>query len=448
MKKLWKRLGAALLLAALVLTLLPMAALAAGETYAVTMPDTLVAYVLGSDTPLTGGTARAGDYINVYSADPTARELAAPLVVNRTDTGAKYVEATILHVPTTTSANKERGSYIQFQMPAYGVTLVPTFTTCLTGVRIESVDGGFRAAAEPAGATGNYAWFREDGEGWASVGTGATYSPKAADVGKHLKVEVIGTGAYSGTASAVTEETVAADSQVTGVMILRDGDPTKPATIDLTAETATAVLTANITPGVAARLTWTSSDPEVASVEGDATATPDENGRSARATATVTGHKMGTATITLAVNGKKDTRLVSVTDGTSASGSEPMAPTTQPVVITETKVNSDGSTTTTVTNNETGAVTAVTTKPDGAKVEKVSTPEEGTTIVATDPKGETVAEIVIPAVIPEQETKFVDVPDQHWAAESINTIAALGVVDGVGENKYDMTSDMTRGALA
>ncbi len=137
---------------------------------------------------------------------------------------------------------------------------------------------------------------------------------------------------------------------------------------------------------------------------------------------------------------------------------------------TTTTKNDDGSTTTTVTNNKTGAVTettkwpdgtekkvetkkdgsvtTTTTEPDGKKVEKAVTAEKDVTITVTDPQGEQVAKVELPAVIPAPEKRFEDVPENHWADKAIHTVAGLGLVQGVGENRYDMTTPMTRGSLA
>ena len=452
MKRTGKRLAALLLTAVLTLSLLPATASAA-DTHTVTLPDTLVGYVVGAeDTPLTGTVAvEEGAYVNIYSADPTAQELAVPFRVTKTDDATTYTEITILHVPTTTSAHKERGNYIQFQMPAYDVTLSPSFTTCLTGVSVEAdtAAGALRAVLEPAGATGNCTWFREtEPDTWVAVGSGETYSPKAADVGKRLKVEATGTGAYSGVVSSAPTEAVSASSQVKSVLILREGDPTQPVTIDLTAGIDTVTLNAVIIPGVAAELTWNSSDPDVAAVVGDATAAPGGSGQSASASAVVTGLKAGTATITLSSNGKTDTVEVQVTDD-SDDATLPTLLATPDTTTTVTK-NEDGSTTTTVTDNKTGTVTATTVDPEGGKVEKVTAADESVTITVTDPDGSTVVSMELPGTMPTlpEDQKFVDVPDSNYAADAINSMAALGIVNGVGDRRFDRISGMKRGDLA
>ena len=69
-------------------------------------------------------------------------------------------------------------------------------------------------------------------------------------------------------------------------------------------------------------------------------------------------------------------------------------------------------------------------------------------ITVTDPEGEEIIKVELPAAISEPETRFEDVPEGHWADEAIHNAAALKLVEGVGDNKYDMASPMTRGQLA
>lgn len=181
----------------------------------------------------------------------------------------------------------------------------------------------------------------------------------------------------------------------------------------------------------------------------------------------VTGVSAGTAVITASApdGSSSDQCIVTVAEATYV----PSAPSTPPTTTTVTE-NGDGSTTTTVTDNRTGTVTITTEKtdgtvevieakvdgtvtetttdPQGGKVEKVTDPQENVAITVTDPQGKVLAEVEIPAEIPAPETTFVDVPEGHWAEESINDMAALGLVNGVGDRIYDMDSPMTRGALA
>ncbi len=111
------------------------------------------------------------------------------------------------------------------------------------------------------------------------------------------------------------------------------------------------------------------------------------------------------------------------------------------------KKNEDGSVTTIVTKPN-GTVTETTVDTDGGKVEKVTTPDKAVEITVTDPQGETLANVAIPAVIPVPEIRFADVPQGHWADEAIHHAAGLELVEGVGNNRYDMETLMTRGSLA
>lgn len=96
-----------------------------------------------------------------------------------------------------------------------------------------------------------------------------------------------------------------------------------------------------------------------------------------------------------------------------------------------------------------GGSSSTVVKPTGDYTAKKTTDRDGNvTITVTGKDGEVVAKVEIPATIPTLETKFVDVPDDHWAAKSINDLAALGLVNGVAENTYDMNSNVTRGSLA
>lgn len=62
--------------------------------------------------------------------------------------------------------------------------------------------------------------------------------------------------------------------------------------------------------------------------------------------------------------------------------------------------------------------------------------------------GEVVAQVSLPATISTAKNEFVDVPDGHWAAQSINNMAALGLVKGVDEGRYDMVSFVDRASIA
>ena len=88
--------------------------------------------------------------------------------------------------------------------------------------------------------------------------------------------------------------------------------------------------------------------------------------------------------------------------------------------------------------------------PDGAKTEIVSKADGEKTITVTDKDGEETVKVEVPATVPAPEAPFTDVPEEHWAEDAINTMAGLGLVKGVDDvnHIYDMTSNITRGALA
>ncbi len=90
-------------------------------------------------------------------------------------------------------------------------------------------------------------------------------------------------------------------------------------------------------------------------------------------------------------------------------------------------------------------------KPDDTKpvfkAEKTTDKDGNTEIVVKNGDGETVADVKIPAEIPSSDVKFDDAIG-HWAEDSIDNMAALGVVNGVGDNLYGVEDDVTRGALA
>jgi len=117
-------------------------------------------------------------------------------------------------------------------------------------------------------------------------------------------------------------------------------------------------------------------------------------------------------------------------------------------VTTNVTEHKDGSTTTTVRDIKTGIVTATTVTPEGGKTEKITTSERHVTITVTDPSGETLAKVDLPAIVPDPKEKFTDVPVGHWAEKAINQVAGLGVVNGVGNNKFDLNSNISRGDLS
>lgn len=147
------------------------------------------------------------------------------------------------------------------------------------------------------------------------------------------------------------------------------------------------------------------------------------------------------------VGGSSDSRPTTTTVETREDGTEVVVVIKPDGTVIETVEKPDG-TVEAVATYEDGTVTITVTDPEGKKVEKVTTPDQDMTITVTDPQGEVLAEVKLPAEIAGPETKFVDVPEGHWAEKSINAMAGLGVVNGVGEDHYGLMTPMTRGSVA
>ncbi|MBD5162162.1 MAG: S8 family serine peptidase [Oscillibacter sp.] len=132
---------------------------------------------------------------------------------------------------------------------------------------------------------------------------------------------------------------------------------------------------------------------------------------------------------------------------TPEEGTNP-PPVTTPEPESNTTVNADGSTTTTVTDNATGTVTTTTTRTDGSTVEKVVGSNQSVAITVTSPAGEVLVQVTLPATLPTSSTSFEDVPEGHWADEAIRNMIGLGLMNGTGDNQFDMEASMTRSMLA
>ena len=184
-------------------------------------------------------------------------------------------------------------------------------------------------------------------------------------------------------------------------------------------------LTATVTPSSATNpsVTWKSSKTEVATVANDGTVTAkapgtatitvkatDDSGKSATCTVTVTG---GTTPSQPGGSTGGSTGGGSSSGGSSSGGSG--SSDSNPVIKTETKNNSDGSTTKTETRKD-GSVTATTTGKDGS-VSKTETKKDGSSVtenkaadgstgtVKTDKNGQTEASAKLSAKAVEDAKK-------------------------------------------
>ena len=323
---------------------------------------------------------------------------------------------------------------------AQGVTIIQG--EAIQSVTIEGtarVGSTLTARATPAAATFRCQWLLSDGSTETPIpdATDKTYTIAASDEGKTIRVRITGTGDYTGElTSAPTAAVLPAETPsipVTGITL----DP-KEASVR---EGQTVRLTATVSPENATNkaVTWTSSDETIATVDADGVVTGVSKGN-----ATITATSQDTANPVTAQCQVTVTRKSSGGGGgSSGSGSSSSSSTT-----TTTTQNPDGTTTVTVTDQRTGTVTATTKRTDGGKVEKVVDAKENVTITVTGPKGNTIANVKLPAEIPAASEKFTDVPAGHWAERAIHQAAGLGLVSGVGNGRFNREGNMKRGDLA
>ena len=226
-------------------------------------------------------------------------------------------------------------------------------------------------------------------------------------------------------------------------------------------------LTAMVAPENAANkaLTWASSDEDVATVAPDGT---------------VTAVKVGTATITATAadgSGKSATCTVTVIGGTTpsqpggstgdssgGSSSDRDSHDSNPVIKTETKNNTDGSTTKTetrrdgsvtqTTTGKDGSVTKTETKKDGSSVTENKAADGSTGTVKTDKNGQTEAVAKVSGKAVEDAKKngeAVKVPVEVEATRNSSTAPTVSIElpKGAGETKVEIpVSNVTPGTVA
>ena len=226
-------------------------------------------------------------------------------------------------------------------------------------------------------------------------------------------------------------------------------------------------LTATVAPENAANkaLTWASSDEDVATVAPDGT---------------VTAVKAGAATITATAadgSGKSAVCKVTVTGGTTpsqpggstgdssgGSSSDRDSHDSNPVIKTETKNNTDGSTTKTetrrdgsvtqTTTGKDGSVTKTETKKDGSSVTENKVADGSTGTVKTDKNGQTEAAAKVSGKAVEDAKKngeAVKVPVEVEATRNSSTAPTVSIElpKGAGETKVEIpVSNVTPGTVA
>ena len=381
-------------------------------------------------------------------------------------------------ISDNTASNKGGGVYMAASMENYqGGILNVSGSAKITD---NTVNGVANNVYLPSGKT------IAIGTGSLSGTIGVTTEPKPA-AGKPVKVIADTTGIIGLTTHVVSDDN-AYETAVKGNTIVLQvvgdtgGETTQPVLVsEITLNTDSATLkvgdtetlTATVTPENATKkdVIWTSSNTGVATVE---------NG-------TVTAVKAGTTTITATAadgSGKSATCTVTVTGGTtpsqpggstggntggsSSSGGSSSGGSgsydSNPIIKTETKNNTDGSTTKTETRKD-GSVTQTTTGKDGS-VSKTETKKDGSSVtenkaadgstgtVKTDKNGQTEAKTALSNKAIEDAKKSgepVKAPVEVEAARNSNTAPTVKVElpGNAGKTEVEIpVSNATAGTVA
>ncbi|MCM3628702.1 glycosyl hydrolase 115 family protein [Paenibacillus glycanilyticus] len=311
------------------------------------------------------------------------------------------------------------------------------------------------------GVNASMEWSSNDGSTWSNVEGNAianlspgTYWIRYRETDTHK-------------ASPHAELTLTAPNPVTGVSLDKIS-----AQLYTNHGSSTVQLTAKVEPADAANKTvaWSTSNPAVATV--------DDKGL-------VSVHTSGTAVITATTADGGHTASCTVTVSVyTAGGGESSGSTNTSTTVK----NEDGSTTIIVTDKTTGTVTETTTWPNGVKVETVTTSLGEVTASVHLPQGVAEARITIPAknaspstvaytvkqdgtrkiigdsvltkdgvsfiargdmtlILIDNKITFKDVPDNHWAAESIAFTASRELFLGTGQDLFTPNASMSRAML-
>ena len=226
-------------------------------------------------------------------------------------------------------------------------------------------------------------------------------------------------------------------------------------------------LTATVAPENATikALTWASSDEDVATVAPDGTVTAVKAG-AATITATAADGSGKSATCTVTVTGDTTPSQPGGSTGGSSGGSSSDRDShdSNPVIKTETKNNTDGSTTKTetrrdgsvtqTTTGKDGSVTKTETKKDGSSVTENKAADGSTGTVKTDKNGQTEAAAKVSGKAVEDAKKngeAVKVPVEVEATRNSSTAPTVSIElpKGAGETKVEIpVSNVTPGTVA
>lgn len=226
-------------------------------------------------------------------------------------------------------------------------------------------------------------------------------------------------------------------------------------------------LTATVAPENATikALKWASSDEDVATVAPDGTVTAVKAGAATiTATAADGSGKSATCTVTV-IGGTTPSQPGGSTGGSSGgSSSDRDSHDSNPVIKTETKNNTDGSTTKTetrrdgsvtqTTTGKDGSVTKTETKKDGSSVTENKAADGSTSTVKTDKNGQTEAAAKVSGKAVEDAKKngeAVKVPVEVEATRNSSTAPTVSIElpKGAGETKVEIpVSNVTPGTVA
>ena len=226
-------------------------------------------------------------------------------------------------------------------------------------------------------------------------------------------------------------------------------------------------LTATVAPENAAikALTWASSDEDVATVAPDGTVTAVKAGAATiTATAADGSGKSAVCKVTV-IGGTTPSQPGGSTGGSSGgSSSDRDSHDSNPVIKTETKNNTDGSTTKTetrrdgsvtqTTTGKDGSVTKTETKKDGSSVTENKAADGSTGTVKTDKNGQTEAAAKVSGKAVEDAKKngeAVKVPVEVEATRNSSTAPTVSIElpKGAGETKVEIpVSNVTPGTVA